>query len=140
MFETIHRKGEIKGVEWKALMHEHQEMIVRRATGTVPEEKDAQLIAKRMGKWEGEYFRFIEAGLEATNNPAELTIRQSVLDRVVTQGSRGTAGNEWHERFWTVLTTCTLQNISVMKYLKERLAVSFGFDLSPNYINLAEQP
>jgi hypothetical protein len=138
MFETIHRKGEMEGEEWKAQMRRHQEMIVRRATGTVPEEKDAQLIAKRMREWEREYFRFIEEGLEATNNPAELTIRQSVLDRVVTQGSRGAAGNEWHERFWTVLTTCALQNISVMKYLKERLAVSFGFALSPNYINLAE--
>jgi hypothetical protein len=30
------------------------------------------LIAKRMRKGEDEYFRFIEAGTEATNNPAEL--------------------------------------------------------------------
>ncbi|MDR0582914.1 MAG: hypothetical protein LBG57_00990 [Treponema sp.] len=88
-------------------------------------------------KREGEYFRFIEEELEPTNNAAELTIRQTVLDRIVTQGSRSIQGNEWHECFWTVLTTCGLQNISVMKYLKERLAVSFGFDLSSNYINLA---
>ncbi|MDR0654860.1 MAG: hypothetical protein LBG22_00965, partial [Treponema sp.] len=73
-----------------------------------------------------------------TNNPAELTIRQTVLDRVVTQGSRGIAGNEWHERFWTVLTTCTMQNTPVMKYLKKCLAAFFGFDSFPNGINLAE--
>jgi hypothetical protein len=29
-----------------------------------------------------------KGGIEATNNPAELTIRQSILDRIVTQGSR----------------------------------------------------
>jgi hypothetical protein len=138
MFETIHRKGEMEGVEWKALMHRHQEMIVKRAVGTVPEHNDAQLIAKRMWKWEGEYSRFIEEAIDPTNNPAELTIRQLVMDRMVTQGSRGTAGNEWHERFWTVLMTCSIQNISVMKYLKENLAVSCGLALSSNYINLAE--
>jgi hypothetical protein len=138
MFETVHREGEMAGAEWKARMHGHQEKIVRRAAGTVPERNDAQLIAKRMMKWEGEYFRFIEEGLDPTNNPAELTIRQMILDRVVTQGSRGTAGNEWHERFWTVLMTCTLQNISVMKYLKGQLAVSFGLAEPSNYINLAE--
>jgi hypothetical protein len=125
LFETIHRKGEIEEAEWKALMHRHQEMIMKRVMGTVPGHNDAQLIAKRMGKWEGEYFRFIEAGIEATNNPAELTIRQSVLDRIVTQGSRGVAGNEWHERFWSIFTTCGIQNISVMNYLRECLSASF---------------
>ena len=137
MFETIHRKGEIAGEEWKALMHRHEEQIVKRATGTVPEHNDAQLIAKRMREWEEEYFRFIDNDIEPTNNPAELTIRQSVLDRVVTQGSRGTDGNEWHERFWTVLTTCSLQNISVMNYLKRCLSVYFGLDIPPDFINLS---
>jgi hypothetical protein len=38
-----------------------------------------------MREWEDEYFRFIEAGTEATNNPAELAIRQCT-------GSFGNAG------------------------------------------------
>jgi hypothetical protein len=33
-----------------------------------------------MREWEGEYFRFIEEDIEPTNDPAELTIRQSILD------------------------------------------------------------
>jgi hypothetical protein len=56
---------------------------------------------------------------------------------MVTQGSRGICGNEWHERFWTVLTTCALQNISVMNYLKKCLSVYFDLDISPYFINLA---
>jgi hypothetical protein len=80
-------------------MHRHEEQIVKGATGTVPNHTDAQLIAKRMREREEGYFRCIDNDIEPTNNPAELTIRQSVLDRVVTQGSRGIAGNEWHERF-----------------------------------------
>jgi hypothetical protein len=140
MFETIHRKGETAVEEWKALMRRHEEQIVKRATGTVPEHNDARLIAKRMREWKEGYFRCIDNDNEPTNNPAELTIRQSALDRVVTQGSRSIAGNEWHERFWSVLTTCAMQNISVMKYLKECLAAFFRFNSFPDYINLAESP
>ena len=93
MFETIHRKGETGGDEWKALMHRHEDQIVKRATGRVPEHTDGPLIAKRMREWEQGYFRCIDQDIEPTNNPAELTIRQVVLYRVVTQGIRGIAGN-----------------------------------------------
>jgi transposase len=137
MFRTIHLRGEMGEEEWKRRMKEHQGKIVRRATGTVPGQKEAQLIAERMRGWEEEYFTFIEAGIEATNNPAERTIRQSVLDRIVTQGSRGVAGNEWHERFWSVVTTCDMQNKSVMKYLRECLSAYFGTGLYPSLINPA---
>jgi RHS repeat-associated protein len=84
-----------------------------------------------------EYFRFIGAGIEATNNPAERTIRQVVLDRAVTQGSRGVAGNQRHERFWSVSTTCGMQEISVMKYLKESLSAYFGMGTLPRLIHQA---
>jgi hypothetical protein len=137
MFQTIHRKGEIGEEAWKELMWRHRELIIKRATGTVPEQKEARLTAKRLRQHEDECFRFIESGIEPTNNAAELAIRQTVLDRAVTQGSRGIRGNEWHERFWTVLTTCGIQKISVMKYLKECLSAYFGLDIPPNSINLA---
>jgi hypothetical protein len=137
MFQTIHRKDEIGEEAWKERMGRHRELIIKRATGTVPEQKEARLIAKRLREHEDEYFRFIGSGIEPTNNAAELAIRQTVLDRAVTQGSRGIRGNEWHERFWTVLTTCDIQKISVMKYLKECLSAYFGLDIPPNSINLA---
>jgi hypothetical protein len=60
----------------------------------VQPEEGARLITKWMREWQEGYFRFIEAGIKAANSPAELTVRQSVLGRVVTQGSQGTAGNE----------------------------------------------
>ncbi|MHB9293266.1 hypothetical protein Holit_02387 [Hollandina sp. SP2] len=68
-------------------MRMHQEMEVRRATGT--EQDEARLVGKRMREWEEGYFRFIGEGIEATNNPAELAIRQIVLGRKVTQGAGG---------------------------------------------------
>jgi hypothetical protein len=136
MFETIQGKEGMKEGEWKERMKGHQGLIVKRATGTVPEQDEARLIAKRMREWEGEYFRFIEEGIEATNNPAELTIRQSILDRIITQGSRGIGGNKWHECFWTVFTTCDLQNTSVMNYLKDCLSARFGIGPHPNLLNM----
>jgi transposase len=137
MFETIHRKEGMKRGEWKERMRWHRRRIVKRAMGTVPEQDEARLTAKRMREWEEEYFRFIDEGIEATNNPAELTIRQSILDRIITQGSRGTVGNEWHERFWSVFTTCGLQNTSVMKYLKDCLSAYFDMGPYPNLVNTA---
>jgi hypothetical protein len=137
MFETIGRKGEMGEGEWKERMRGHREKILRRATGTVPGGDEARLIAGRLERWEEEYFRFIEAGIEATNNPAELTIRQSILDRIITQGSRGIAGTRWHERFWTVFATCTMQDISVMNYLRDCISAYFGIGSFPNIINIA---
>jgi hypothetical protein len=137
MFQTIRRREEMEEGEWKERMREHQGLIVRCAMGTVPEQKEAQLIAKRIGKREDEYFRFIEAGTEATNNPAELAIRQCVLDRTVTQGSLGTAGNEWQEHFWTAYTTRGLQNVSVMDYLKSCLSAYFGMKPHPSLSNMS---
>jgi hypothetical protein len=61
-----------------------------------------------------------------------------ILDRVVTQGSRGVTGNEWHERFWSVFTTCNLQNIPVMNYLKECLSAYFGMRPSPALVYPAQ--
>ena len=45
-------------------------------------------------------------GLWNKSNVAEQNIRTLVLDRMVTQGVRSEAGNEWHERFWTTVATC----------------------------------
>lgn len=58
-------------------------------------------------------------GLEPTNNLAEQAIRFVVLDRVVTQGTRGQTGRDWCERIWTVIASCTQQGRSVFAYLSE---------------------
>jgi hypothetical protein len=126
MFELIHDKETMPLEIWKEKMHKCQKRIVSRITGTVPNVNDAQNIAKRFKKWEAEYFRFIDEDLPATNNMAELTVRQCVLDRVVTQGTRSSRGNEWHERFWTIYTTCGMQKVSVMHYLTNCLQKLYG--------------
>ena len=77
------------------------------------------------------YFLFVEdTAIAPTNNFAEQGIRTLVLDRIVTQGVRSDAGNEWHERFWTTVATCRRLGMNVMSFLREAIfAVAHG--LSP---------
>ena len=39
-------------------------------------------------------------------------VQRLVIDRRITQGTRGNIGRRWCERIWTVLTTCTQQSRS----------------------------
>ena len=86
-----------------------------------PECKKAAVLAERFEKYGESYFLFMEQPslIEPTNNAAEREIRTLVLDRKVTQGVRSDLGNEWHERFWTVLATCKRRELNVMTFLRE---------------------
>jgi hypothetical protein len=58
-----------------------------------------------------DYFRFMFAeGVEPTNNHSEQQIRNCVIDRRITQGTRGEAGQRYHERMWSAIATCKKQN------------------------------
>jgi transposase len=97
MFQTIHQVEQMEHRVWIEQMQEHRKSIVKRILGTIPAHNDARKIAKRIQKWETDYFLFIDTGIAPTNNAGEQTIRQVVLDRKVTQGSRsewGDVGNE----------------------------------------------
>ena len=55
-------------------------------------------------------FRFMFAeGVEPTNNHSEQQIRHCVIDRKITQGTRGELGQRCHERMWTAIATCKKQ-------------------------------
>ena len=98
----------------------------------VPEHKKATVLAERFEKFGESYFLFIDnPGIEPTNNAAEREIRTLVIDRKITQGVRSDAGNEWHERFWTVLATCKRQGKNVMAFLRESLSFFLHGGLSP---------
>jgi transposase len=68
-------------------------------------------------------------GVEPTNNLAEQAIRFVVIDRHITQGTRGATGQRWCERIWSVLATCAQQGRSAWGYLLE--AVQAHFDGQP---------
>jgi transposase len=56
-------------------------------------------------------------GIEPTNNAAERILRQAVLWRKKSFGTRGSRGSRFVERVLTVVATCRLQGRPVLEYL-----------------------
>jgi transposase len=104
-----------------------RDALVAEAQRDVPEVNEAQLIAKRLRKYETEYFEFMRTPeIEPTNNPAEQAIRFVTIDRQITQGTRSEKGRQWSERIWTLLATCSIQGRSAYDYLVEVMQAHFN--------------
>ena len=72
--------------------------------------------------------------VEPTNNGTEREIRQVVIDRHTTQGTRGTNGQDWWERIWTVLATCRKQHRSAYQYIHQALIAHWTNQPSPSLL------
>jgi transposase len=131
LFEVIHQRETMSESEFETEMVKVRDAIVKRATRRVPETAEAQNIAKRFRDHGEAYFRFITTpGIEPTNNLAEQAIRFVVIDRRVTQGTRGERGQRWCERIWTLIATCRQQGRSIYQTLANAVHAHFH-GLSP---------
>ena len=93
---------------------------------------EAQNMATRFRKHGVACFRFITTpGVEPTNNLAERAIRFVVIDRKVTQGTRGQAGRRWSECIWTTLATCVQQGRSVFECIERAVHAHFTGQPAP---------
>ena len=72
--------------------------------------------------------------VEPTNNHSEQQIRQCVIDRRVTQGTRREAGMRYHERMWSMIATCKKQNRSVFSFLQESITAKLAGQPAPNLL------
>lgn len=130
MFGLIHRRERMSAARFAAELEDAGYAFWAAAVNRVPNTPEACNLANRFNKYGDDYIRFITTpGIEPTNNLAEQAIRFVVLDRHVTQGTRGETGQRWSERIWTVVATCAQQARSVFSYLHD--AVSAFFDGSP---------
>jgi transposase len=123
LFGVIHRREELgpRVFQWQ-LMAARDE-VLRQATGDVPPTTHSRNLAKRFEQHGQAYFEFVTTPeVEPTNNLAEQAIRFVVIDRHITQGTRGERGRRWCERIWTVVATCVQQGRSVFEYLYEAVA------------------
>ena len=109
--------------------------VLRCGTSDVPATKHSRNLAKRFEVHGESYFRFITTpGVEPTNNLAEQAIRFVVIDRLITQGTRSEAGNQWCERIWTVIATCGQQGRSVFAYVEATVAAWFEGTEAPSLL------
>ena len=125
LFRVIHRRESMTPERFQARLEKARDEILK--TGKrAPLRTEAQNIADRFRKYGKAYFEFITTpGVAPTNNLAEQAIRFVVIDRKITQGTRGLSGREWCERIWTVVATCTQQRRSVFDFLHETVSAFF---------------
>ena len=81
------------------------------------------------------YFLFLTTpGIEPTNNQTEQAIRHIVIDRHITQGTRGKRGQRWCERVWTILATCRQQKRHVFEFFGNALTAYFRQETAPSLL------
>ena len=136
LFVAWHRRAEMTAEGFHRSMQIHRDRflaLVRQPPAT----KEAKNLAARFAVVESideatsergeydlsqDYFRFMFAeSVEPTNNHAEQQIRHCVIDRRITQGTRGEAGQRSHERMWTAIATCRKQGRSFFEFLHESI-------------------
>ena len=132
LFAVIHRRDQMSPQQFQVTLVNAGDELWAEAIYRVPSTKEANNLAKRFEKHGASYIRFITTpGIEPTNNLAEQAIRFVVLDRHVTQGTRGEVGQRWSERIWTVIATCAQQGRSLFPFLHDSVAAFFQGKPSP---------
>jgi transposase len=122
LFDTLHRSDSLSAESFARKMRR----IKNGFLGQVRQPPDHKLARKLARRFDGEraedYFRFLaDPGIEPTNNGTEREIRYTVIDRRITQGTRGQVGMRWCERIWTTIATCKKQNRNVFEFIHKSL-------------------
>ena len=92
-------------------------------------------LAKRFRKHGDAIFRFLfDSAVPPTNNVGEQSIRQLVIDRKITQGSRSEMGRQWNARIWTVLDTCRKQGRSSWQFLQNAICAHYFQTSTPSLL------
>lgn len=134
LFRVIHRRERMPPERFQAAL-EGERNNVMRAARHPPWTREARNMAQRFRQHGDSYFRFITTpAVEPTNNLAEQALRFVVIDRRITQGTRGEAGREWCERIWTAAATCRQQGRSLYEFVCRSLEAHFNAHPSPSLL------
>jgi len=114
LFKAYHTRGE-------RAQHNARDAILQRVRRPPPRAQ-ARTLAERIKTHAEAYFRFLDdQRIEPTNNKAERALRHAVIDRRITQGTRGQTGSQWLERFWSIRETCRQQDRPLFDYLVQAI-------------------
>lgn len=139
MFALLHRRDEMNASRYQRALNKCKQSIlgqIRRA----PNRHEPGKIKKRFRDHGRSYFTFMEyahlpgTGVEPTNNATERQIRFVVLDRKVTQGTKGDIGNLWCQRIWSTVATCRQRDKSIFAFLLDTLNAHFRGKPTPSLI------
>ena len=149
LFSAWHRRDEMSDQGFHRSMLTHRDRFLE-LVRQPPSSKEAENLAARFAIVEftsdaspevqtydhsDDYFRFMFAeGVEPTNNHSEQQIRHCVIDRRITQGTRGEAGQRYHERMWTMIATCKKQNRSIFTFLLQSIDAQLNNKPNPSLL------
>ena len=135
LFDTLHRRDKLTAKGYLCSMEKIKAGFLSRMRRP-PDHKLAEKLARRFkGKAAENYFRFLsEPEVEPTNNGTERQIRPVVIDRRITQGTRGQAGMRWCERIWTTIATCKKQQRNVFDFIHESVIAHWSTKKYPSLI------
>lgn len=135
LFDTLHRRETLTANGWLRSMERIRACFLKQMRRP-PEHSLAKKLARRFkGEAAADYFRFLtEPDVEPTNNGTERQIRPVVIDRRITQGTRGQAGMRWCERIWTTIATCKKQNQNVFDFIHKSVIAHWSNKNYPSLI------
>ena len=135
LFDTLHRCDELTSKGFKRSMN-HIRLRFLEVIRNPVDHKASKRLARRFKQDQANhYFTFLtEPNVEPTNNSTEREIRQVVIDRHITQGTRSTNGQDWWERIWTVLATCRKQKRTAYQYIHQALIAHWTNQTSPSLL------
>jgi len=132
LFRVWHQRDEMRPERCERAADRVKRAVLKVARRP-PRRSEAQNIADRFRKHSEHYFRFLDTdGVEPTNNAMEQRFRFVVIDRKITQGTRGETGRLWCERIWTTLATCAQQGRSAFEFLHQTITASFTGQTPPS--------
>jgi transposase len=135
LFAVFHRREQLPAEQFQAQLSAARQRVLRVGTQAVPAGRHSQNLAGRLRRHGELYFRFLTTpGVQPTNNLAEQAIRFVVIDRLITQGTRGEGGRQWCERIWTVMASCRQQGRSVFEYLCQVVEAHFQGTAAPSLL------
>lgn len=109
--------------------------VLWRAVARTPPDPKAENIAKRFLDIRDPYFTFIaHPNIDPTNNLAEQAIRQVVIDRASSQGTRGLRGRSYKERMWTTISTCAIQGVCAYQFLVKAIHAHANRTILPSLL------
>jgi transposase len=109
--------------------------VLRHETTKEPGTQAAANLTMRLEVHGPNYFPFLtELGIEPADNLAEQAIRFVLIDRRITQGTRGECGDRSCERIWTVMAACSQQGRSVFTYLEAAVTTWFSGEEAPSLL------
>lgn len=130
MFTLWHRRADLTPRHYERSMRRLRNDILKAAKSKSNHDEVRKLAKRLSSRFAESYFTFIDylhlPGVEPTNNRTERQIRFVVIDRKVTQGTKGEVGKQWCQRIWTTIATCRQRGKQLYHFLLESIQAQLG--------------